>query len=162
MAFARDGAVAFSRCDVIELVLVAVRGGTRRRSAPSDGSVRSAPNQSGEERPIHQELQAQAEQKLPLKIVVVIGALSGFAPLSIDMYLPGLPALQRHFGSSASAAQLTLTSCLMGLALAQVVIGPLSDRVGRLRPMLAGVGLYVLASFACAVATSLWLFTNPL
>jgi DHA1 family bicyclomycin/chloramphenicol resistance-like MFS transporter len=121
--------------------------------------VRSAPNQSGEERTIHQELRAQAEQKLPLRIVVVIGALSGFAPLSIDMYLPGLPALQRHFGSSASAAQLTITTCLMGLALGQVVIGPLSDRVGRLRPMLAGVGLYVLASFACAVATSLWLFT---
>jgi MFS transporter, DHA1 family, multidrug resistance protein len=121
--------------------------------------VRCAPNQSGEERPIHQELQAQAEQKLPLRIVVVIGALSGFAPLSIDMYLPGLPALQRHFSSSASAAQLTLTACLMGLALAQVVIGPLSDRIGRLRPMLVGVGLYVVASFACAVATSLWLFT---
>jgi MFS transporter, DHA1 family, multidrug resistance protein len=121
--------------------------------------VRSAPNQSGEERPIHQELQAQAEEKLPLRIVVVIGALSGFAPLSIDMYLPGLPELQRHFGSSASAAQLTLTACFLGVALAQVVIGPLSDRVGRLRPMLIGVGLYVLASFACAVATSLWLFT---
>jgi DHA1 family bicyclomycin/chloramphenicol resistance-like MFS transporter len=122
--------------------------------------VRSAPNQSGEERPIHQELQAQAEEKLPLRVVVVIGALSGFAPLSIDMYLPGLPALQRHFGSSASSAQLTLTACLLGLALAQVVIGPLSDRVGRLRPMLVGVGVYVLASFACAVAPSLWLFTT--
>jgi MFS transporter, DHA1 family, multidrug resistance protein len=121
--------------------------------------VRSAPNQSGEESAIHQELQVQVEEKLPLRIVVVIGALSGFAPLSIDMYLPGLPELQRHFASSASAAQLTLTSCLMGLALAQVVIGPLSDRIGRLRPMLAGVALYVLASFACAVATSLWLFT---
>jgi len=115
---------------------------------------------NGEERPIHQELQLQAEEKLPLRVVVVIGALSGFAPLSIDMYLPGLPALQRHFGSSASAAQLTLTACLVGLALGQVVIGPLSDRVGRLRPMLVGVGLYVIASFACAVATSLWLFTT--
>lgn len=94
-----------------------------------------------------------------MRVVVVVGALSGFAPLSIDMYLPGLPALQRHFASSASAAQLTLTACLLGLAIAQVVIGPLSDRVGRLRPMLIGVALYVVASFACAVATSLWLFT---
>jgi MFS transporter, DHA1 family, multidrug resistance protein len=115
---------------------------------------------SGKERPIQQELQSQTEAKLPLRVVVVIGALSGFAPLSIAMYLPGLPALQRHFQSSASAAQLTLTACLLGLALAQVVIGPLSDRVGRLRPMLIGVGLYVIASFACAVATSLWLFTS--
>lgn len=91
--------------------------------------------------------------------MVVLGALSGFAPLSIDMYLPGLPALQRHFGSSASAAQLTLTACLLGLALAQVVIGPISDRIGRRRPLLIGVALYVVVSFLCAVAPSLLFLT---
>jgi DHA1 family bicyclomycin/chloramphenicol resistance-like MFS transporter len=83
-----------------------------------------------------------SDQRLPLRVVVVLGALSGVAPLSIDMYLPGLPALQRQFDSSASGVQLTLTSCLLGLALAQVVIGPLSDRVGRLRPLLVGIAVY--------------------
>jgi DHA1 family bicyclomycin/chloramphenicol resistance-like MFS transporter len=75
------------------------------------------------------------------------------------MYLPGLPALQHHFGASASSAQLTLTSCLLGLAIAQVVIGPLSDRVGRRRPLLTGVALYAVASISCAFAPSLWSFT---
>jgi DHA1 family bicyclomycin/chloramphenicol resistance-like MFS transporter len=89
----------------------------------------------------------------------VLGALSGFAPLSIDMYLPGLPALQHHFDSSPSSVQLTLTACLLGLAVAQVVIGPLSDRIGRRVPLLAGVALYSVASLLCAIAPSLWLFT---
>ena len=97
--------------------------------------------------------------RLPVVFVVVLGALSGFAPLSIDMYLPGLPSLQRHFASSASAAQLTLTACLLGLAFAQVAIGPISDRIGRRRPLLIGVALYVVVSFACAAAPSLLLFT---
>jgi hypothetical protein len=77
MALALDGAVAFSRCDVIELVLVAIRGGTRRRSAPSDGSVRSAPNQSGEERPIHQEHLAQARAEVAQNERVVEGVVMG-------------------------------------------------------------------------------------
>ncbi len=102
-------------------------------------------------------MQDASEKRLPLRVVVVLGALSGVAPLSIDMYLPGLPALQRHFDSSASSVQLTLTACLLGLALAQVVIGPLSDRIGRLRPLLVGVAVYAVASFACAVASSLWM-----
>jgi DHA1 family bicyclomycin/chloramphenicol resistance-like MFS transporter len=152
--------VPFSPTEVIELSLL--RSGRSQAGGLSEATVACEARQirsSGEEKPIHQEVQSQTEEKLPLRVVVVIGALSGFAPLSIDMYLPGLPALQRHFASSASAAQLTLTACLLGLALAQVVIGPWSDRVGRLRPMLIGVALYVIASFACAVATSLWLFT---
>ncbi|HET7092906.1 MAG TPA: hypothetical protein VFI22_05490, partial [Thermomicrobiales bacterium] len=50
------------------------------------------------------------------RLIVILGALSAFGPLSIDMYLPGLPALQRDFGASASAAQLTLSACMLGLA----------------------------------------------
>ena len=88
-------------------------------------------------------------------LLVLLGALSAFAPLSIDMYLPGLPAMQREFHAPASLAQATLTACLVGLAGAQLFIGPLSDRIGRRRPLLVGVALYAAASLACAAAPSL-------
>lgn len=70
------------------------------------------------------------------------------------MYLPGLPQLARDLDTTASAAQLTLTSCLAGLALGQVVAGPLSDRFGRRGPLLAGTALYVVTSVLCALAPS--------
>ena len=124
------------------------------------GSLRAAQHARGEkEQEIELATHVEVQAKLPLRVVIVLGALSGFAPLSIDMYLPGLPALQHHFQSSPSSAQLTLTACLLGLAVAQVVIGPLSDRVGRRRPLLVGVALYSVASICCAIAPSLLLFT---
>jgi MFS transporter, DHA1 family, multidrug resistance protein len=91
--------------------------------------------------------------------VLVLGSLTAFGPLSIDMYLPGLPAMSRSFDASASAAQLTLTACLIGLALGQLLAGPLSDRLGRRRPLLLGVAAYSVASLFCAVAPSVHVFT---
>ncbi len=85
---------------------------------------------------------------------MVLGALSAFGPLAIDLYLPGLPELGRDLGASASASQLTLTACLAGLALGQLVAGPLSDRFGRRRPLVAGVALFAVASVVCAAAPS--------
>jgi DHA1 family bicyclomycin/chloramphenicol resistance-like MFS transporter len=87
-------------------------------------------------------------------LAVVLGGLSAFGPLSMDMYLPGLPQLGRDLDASASVVQFTLTACIAGLALGQLVAGPLSDRFGRRRPLLAGVTLYILASLLCAVAPS--------
>jgi DHA1 family bicyclomycin/chloramphenicol resistance-like MFS transporter len=87
-------------------------------------------------------------------LALTLGGLSMFGPLSMDMYLPGLPELSRDLHASASAAQLTLTACLAGLALGQLVAGPLSDRFGRRRPVLAGVAIYTLASLLCALAPS--------
>ena len=87
-------------------------------------------------------------------VVLILGALSAFGPLSIDMYLPGLPSLGRSLAAPAWAVQLTLTACLAGLALGQVLAGPLSDRFGRRRPLIAGVALYALASLLCAAAPS--------
>ncbi len=86
--------------------------------------------------------------------MVVLGALSAFGPLSLDLYLPGLPSVADGLGASASATQATLTACLLGLACGQVVSGPLSDARGRRGPLLAGVGAYVVASLACALAPS--------
>jgi DHA1 family bicyclomycin/chloramphenicol resistance-like MFS transporter len=95
-----------------------------------------------------------------LRLVVILGVLSAFGPLSIDLYLPGLPRLTSDFGASASAGQLTLTACILGLAFGQLVVGPLSDRFGRRPPLLAGLALYCAASVACAVASSVWLLVG--
>lgn len=89
-------------------------------------------------------------------LVVALGALTAFGPLSLDMYLPGLPDLSRDLGTSASMAQLTLTACMIGLAAGQLLAGPLSDARGRRRPLLIGLALYALASALCAVAPSIW------
>ena len=87
--------------------------------------------------------------------IVVLGMLSTFGPLSLDLYLPALPELAADLGASTSAAQLTLTSCLVGLAAGQAVAGPLSDRFGRRRPLLIGLAAYALVSIACAFAGSI-------
>jgi len=87
-------------------------------------------------------------------LVFILGALSAFGPLSIDMYLPALPSLSRDFGTGASQAQLTLSACLLGLALGQTIAGPISDALGRRRPLLVGLTAYALASLLCVVAPS--------
>jgi DHA1 family bicyclomycin/chloramphenicol resistance-like MFS transporter len=87
---------------------------------------------------------------------VLLGALTTFGPLSMDLYLPGLPALGDDLSASASAAQLTITACMAGLALGQLLAGPISDALGRRRPMIAGVLLFATASGLCAFAPSIW------
>src|SRR5437660_7797016 len=91
------------------------------------------------------------------RIFVLLGGLTAFGPLSIDMYLPALPAIARDLAASESVVQLTLTACLIGLALGQIVAGPLSDSLGRRRPLLIGVAGYVMVSLLCATAPSAWL-----
>lgn len=92
------------------------------------------------------------------QLLVIVGALSAFAPLSIDMYLPGLPGLAADLSASPSQAQLTLTAFLVGLAVGQLVAGPLSDRLGRRRPLVVGVLLYATASLGCALAGDIGTF----
>src|SRR5213594_2315205 len=89
-------------------------------------------------------------------LVFILGALTAFGPLSIDMYLPALPSLSRDFGTGASQAQLTLSACLLGLALGQTIAGPLSDKLGRRRPLLVGLAAYALVSLLCVVAPSVY------
>lgn len=86
--------------------------------------------------------------------VVVLGGLTMFGPLSLDLYLPALPQLADDLNASASAAQLSITACLVGLAVGQLLAGPLSDRLGRKRPLIIGLVAYLLASIACALAPS--------
>lgn len=89
-----------------------------------------------------------------LRLILVLGSVTALGPLSVDLYLPAFPAIAAEFDASQSAVQLTLTGCLVGLAFGQLVAGPLSDRVGRRRPLLAGALGYALASVLCAVAPS--------
>lgn len=87
-----------------------------------------------------------------MQLVVVLGALIGIGPLTIDMYLPALPNLQDDLAISESAAQLTLTGMLGGLACGQLVIGPVSDAVGRRKPLLIGLTVHAAASALCLLA----------
>ncbi len=98
----------------------------------------------------------EQQEALPnrLRLIFIIGSLSAFGPLSLDMYLPGLPSLTTDLGAATWQAQLTLTACLLGLAGGQIIAGPLSDALGRRRPLLVGLLLYALASFFCALAPS--------
>ena len=89
-----------------------------------------------------------------VQLVVVLGLVNAIGPLSIDMYLPAFPEIAVAFGTSASAVQLTLTACVAGLALGQLVIGPVSDRMGRRVPLVAAMTTYAVASLLCALATS--------
>lgn len=93
-----------------------------------------------------------------VRLTVILGLLSAFGPLSVDFYLPGLPALTSDFHTGASAGQLTLTACVLALAFGQLAVGPLSDRLGRRPPLVAGLVLYCAASLACAAAPSIWVF----
>ncbi|MFN8482435.1 MAG: Bcr/CflA family multidrug efflux MFS transporter [Anaerolineae bacterium] len=90
-----------------------------------------------------------------LRLVLIIGGLSAFGPLSIDMYLPALPSLGQELGGTASVVQLTLTAFMLGLAVGQLVAGSLSDSLGRRRPLIVGLVLYTAASLLCGLAPSL-------
>ena len=86
---------------------------------------------------------------------VLLTAIVGLGALSIDMFLPSLPAMTLAFGSDAATAQLTVTLFLAGLAAAQLLWGPLSDRLGRRRVLLTGLAVYAAAGTACAFAPSM-------
>ncbi|WP_327309915.1 multidrug effflux MFS transporter (plasmid) [Streptomyces sp. NBC_01298] len=95
---------------------------------------------------------APAPRKTGLLVTFILGALAAVPPLSMDMYLPALPEVTRGLDSSASTIQVTLTTCLTGMALGQIVVGPMSDRLGRRRPLLIGLVAYVFATAICALA----------
>jgi len=93
-----------------------------------------------------------------LRTILILGALSAFGPLAIDFYLPGFPAIALAFGTDEKHVQLTLAAYFLGLSIGQLAYGPVADRFGRRVPLLFGVGLFTLASLACAFAPNLeWL-----
>ncbi|WP_206051698.1 multidrug effflux MFS transporter [Nocardioides ferulae] len=84
--------------------------------------------------------------------ILVLGVLVALGPFTIDLYLPALPTIERELHTTSAAVQLTLTGTLAGLAFGQLVLGPVSDAIGRRRPLLAGLLVHVLASLACVLA----------
>ena len=93
-----------------------------------------------------------ARRRTGLLLTFILGGLTALPALSMDMYLPALPEVSGVLHTPAATAQLTLTACLLGLAVGQLVVGPMSDRFGRRRPLLIGMSGYVVASAACAFA----------
>ncbi|GAA3115928.1 multidrug effflux MFS transporter [Streptosporangium carneum] len=86
------------------------------------------------------------------RLIFVLAALTAVAPLATDMYVPGFPDLARSLGTTDSSVQLSMTAFLVGLAVGQVLLGPISDATGRRRVLLAGAALFTVFSIACAVA----------
>jgi MFS transporter, DHA1 family, multidrug resistance protein len=91
----------------------------------------------------------------PWGLTILLGSLTAFAPMSIDMYLPALPAIARDLKAPDADVQLTLASFFIGLAIGQAFYGPLSDRIGRRGPLVAGIAFYVAATVVCAFASSI-------
>ncbi|AMO08535.1 transporter [Mycolicibacterium neoaurum] len=90
-----------------------------------------------------------------LRMIAVLGLMVALGPLTIDMYLPALPRIAQDLTVSSSMVQLTLTGTLAGLALGQLVIGPLSDSLGRRLPLMAGIAIHIVASLICLFAPNI-------
>ncbi|WP_143738221.1 multidrug effflux MFS transporter [Microbacterium esteraromaticum] len=87
--------------------------------------------------------------------IILLGALTALGPFTIDLYLPAFPQLEEDFSTSAAMIQLTLTGTMMGFAIGQLVVGPLSDKVGRRVPLIVVTALHVVASIGAAFAPDL-------
>lgn len=118
-------------------------------ATPTDAAAAPAPAGAAAGAP------APARRALPLTTTVVLALLTAIAPLATDMYLPAFPQLAVDLGTSATAVQLSLTTFMVGLALGQLVIGPLSDQRGRRGLLIAGSALCAVAGLACALAPSI-------
>ncbi|MEV5431018.1 multidrug effflux MFS transporter [Streptomyces sp. NPDC052701] len=115
-------------------------GGASTPHAPQTAGPRDAPPAGA------------AHRRTGLLVTFLLGGLTATPPLAMDMYLPALPEVTRSLHAPAATVQLTLTACLAGMALGQLVVGPMSDRWGRRRPLLAGLAVYVVATALCALA----------
>lgn len=100
-----------------------------------------------------------ASQPPTLRLVLVLGAMVAFGPLTIDLYLPALPDIETDLATTSARVQLTLTATLVGLALGQLVVGPLSDAFGRRRPLIYGTAIHVSATVACLFVPNIELLT---
>lgn len=94
-------------------------------------------------------------QRHPRSLLLALGALTAFGPLSLDVYLPSLPQLGSDLGASESLTQFTLSACMIGLALGQLLWGPISDRYGRRMPLFIAITGFIVTSLLCAVAPTI-------
>jgi len=90
-----------------------------------------------------------------ISLVLILGGLTALTPFSIDMYLPGFPAIAKDLATSASKVSLSLSSFFIGISLGQLLYGPLLDRFGRKIPLYIGLSVYILASIGCVFAQTI-------
>lgn len=119
-------------------------------STPTPAATPTAPSTSTAKQPPTRSL-----RRTGFLVTFILGGLTATPPLAMDMYLPALPEVTGSLHAPAATVQLTLTACLAGMALGQLVVGPMSDRWGRRRPLLAGLAVYVLATALCALAPTI-------
>jgi DHA1 family bicyclomycin/chloramphenicol resistance-like MFS transporter len=98
----------------------------------------------------------QSTQHYSTAWIMLLALLTSLGPLSIDMYLPALPQMAQDFGVSTQMVANTLPAYFLGLALGQLLYGPLSDRIGRKTPLYFGLSLYIVASALCIFASNEW------
>ena len=106
---------------------------------------------------LNEQLETQPKKLGKVWLVLILGSLTAFGPLSMDMYLPGLPAVTSDLGATASLGQLSITTCLLGLAAGQLVFGPLSDMIGRRKPLITTLIFYTIISILCGFSTHIWM-----
>jgi DHA1 family bicyclomycin/chloramphenicol resistance-like MFS transporter len=97
---------------------------------------------------------SSASPPTPWGLVILLGSLTAMGPLAIDMYLSTLPAIGQSLDATPAATQATVAAFLAGMAIGQLIYGPWSDRIGRRAPIMLGVVIFIAASVACALATS--------
>jgi MFS transporter, DHA1 family, multidrug resistance protein len=96
--------------------------------------------------------------KKRLQLAILLGSLGLLGPFTIDMYLPSFPTIVNDYGTTASLVQISLTTCLLGLGVGQLVIGPMSDVQGRLKPLRIFLFMYFIASVICAFSPNIYTF----
>ncbi|MEU9730127.1 multidrug effflux MFS transporter [Streptomyces sp. NPDC048002] len=119
---------------------------------PDSGASRTSPPNDRQTAAAITEPAARTLRRTGLLVTLILGGLTATPPLAMDMYLPALPQVTESLHAPAATVQLTLTACLVGMALGQLVVGPMSDRWGRRRPLLTGLVVYVVATALCALA----------
>ena len=97
--------------------------------------------------------------KYKVFLLILLGMLTAFGPFVTDMYLPALPTMTGYFGTSVSMVQLGLTFSMIGLALGQLLVGPVSDKYGRRRPLIASMVLFIISTVACIFSPDVVFFT---
>ncbi len=95
------------------------------------------------------------ERQKHIYTILVLGSLTALGPFSIDMYLPGLPQIAKDLHTTTAATALSLSSFFIGISFGQLLYGPLYDRFGRKKPLIMGLGVYIITSLLCAITTNI-------